>query len=1088
MNRYFALILVALLPFGVATLRAQGTAAVDGIVVDTSKAAVPGARATLVEADTGETRTAVSSSQGYFTFPDLSPGRYTLKVSSKGFKTWTQQNIVLAVDQHATLRPVLAVGAITQTVRVTAGAPLVTTSSSSLSTLVATRQITELPLNGRNALQLVELSPGVVSTGTTGQFGAVEDSFAISGGRDIDVNYSLDGGENLNPFYAEPINFPNPDALQEFAVSSRDYSAEYGAGSTIVSAVTRSGTNGFHGSAFEFVRNNALDSRPFFEAATPAYKRNQFGGTLGGPIRRNKLFFFVSYQGTQTRGSPGSVEYTTLTTPERTGNFSALTTPIIDPTTGAPFPGNIIPLTSIEPQAEKFISEWLPSPNLGAGAYSFTPTTSLSENQVIAKIDDALSQKDHLAVRYLLDNVPEINIDGDGAGLDTSWLASLPTRYQDATADWTHTFSPTLLNDANLTYLRSAFGEINLPPASNFTLTNLGYPVNTGNAFETYGLNPDSDISIGGYFGVYSGAPTRDIMPTWYFKDNVSWVHGIHSMSFGMELYRNRVNELQNFFTGGDLNFTGMYTGNGAADFLLGDMDSYEQIEALTSRLHETLSSFYAQDNIKLTRRVTLDAGLRWDPVTPYSSQDLQLSTYEPGKQSTLFPLAVQGILYPGDDGLPNNIAGTRWDNIGPRLGLAWDVFGNGKTSVRAGGGVYYIPLQRGITWNRFTLIEPFDADITVYGGNAADIWAPAPYNGVDPFPFPAAGSLATLKKVSFAPYAGEGTMNLPFKTETDNEWSLSVEQQLWRNALLEVDYVGSSGSNLMSSDDANPARYIPGTCQAGQYGLTTAGPCSTEANTQSRLLDPQIGNIEAIGDFLSSNYNSLQISFRQTYSHGVTVASYYTYSKALGVIGAEGEGTNGPRDPYDYELNYGPQSWDLTQNWVSSFLWQPPAHHFSNRLVGAVANNWGLTGILTGQSGTPFTITSGVDNSFSDIGSDDADQVGPYALPSGRSLGQQLQEWFNTKSFAPNAIGTFGNTGIDEFRGPGYWEWDTAVLRSFIPREGYRLEFRASFYNILNHPDFGTPDAVQNSPAFGQILSQTNDPRQIEFSLRLTF
>jgi Carboxypeptidase regulatory-like domain len=1078
MRRYTVLFLIVFL-FGLTTLRAQGTAVVDGTVVDTSKSAVPGAHVTLVEADTGETRTAVSSSQGYFTFPDLSPGRYTLKVSLKGFQTWTQQNIVLAVDQHATLRPVLAVGAITQTVRVTAGAPLVTTSTSTLSTLVGTRQITELPLNGRDALQLVTLSPGVVSTGTTGQFGSVENSYAVSGGRDIDVNYMLDGGDDINPFYAQPINFPNPDALQEFAVSSRDYSAQYGRGSTQVSAVTRSGTNQFHGSAFEFVRNEVFDSRPFFEPGRPGYKRNQFGGTFGGPIHRNKLFFFVGYQGTQTRGSPGSVEYTTLTTAERTGDFSGLSTSLINPATGAPFPGNVIPSTSIEPQAAKFISEWLPAANLGTGDYSFTPTTSLKENQVIGKVDAMLSQKDHLAVRYLFDNVPQINVNGDGSGLDTSWLSSLPTRYQSATADYTHTFSPTLLNDLNVTYVRSAFGDINTSP-KNFSLTDLGYPVSTGNAFDTYGMTPDSDISIGGYFSVYPGAPTRDIMPTWYVKDSASWVHGIHSLNFGMELYRNRVNELQNFFTGGDLNFTGMYTGNGAADFLLGNFDSYEQIEGLTSRLHQTLPSFYAEDGIKATRRVTVNAGLRWDPVSAYSSQDLQLSTFVPGKQSTLFPLAVKGILYPGDDGLPNNIVGTRWDNLAPRLGVAWDVFGNGKTSIRAGGGVYYIPLTRGITWNRFTLIEPFDADIFLYGGDAANLWAPAPYNGVDPFPFPAAGNLAALKKVSFAPFAGEGSIALPFRTQTDNEWSLSIQQQLWRNALLEVDYSGSSSSDLMTSWDSNPARYIPGTCN----GL----PCSTEANTQSRLLDPQIGNIETIGDRIGANYNALQISFRQTYSHGITVASYYTYSKALGIVAAEGEGDNGPRDPFDFELNYGPQTWNLTNNWITSFLWQPQAHHFSNRLVGGLLNNWGLTGILTGQSGAPFTLYSGVDNSFSDIGGDTPDQVGRWQLPGGRSTGQQLQEWFNTKAFVPNAIGTFGNVGEDSLYGPGYWEWDTALLRNFIPREGYRLEFRASFYNILNHPDFSAPVNTLTSPDFGEILSQANDPREIEFSLRLTF
>lgn len=1049
---------------------AQGTASIDGTVVDSSHAAVPRASVSLTEIDTGQTRTTPTSPQGYFTFTDLGPGRYTLKVSSAGFKTWEQQDIILTVDQHATLHPVLQVGGVNQTVNVTAAPPLVTTSSSSLSTLVGTRQITELPLNGRNALQLVELAPGVVSTGNTGQFGAVQPSFAASGGRDIDINYYLDGGTNINPFYAQPLNFPSPDALQEFAVSSRNYSAKYGRGSTTVSAVTRSGTNSFHGSAFEFLRNTTFDSRPFFSANRPGYKRNQFGGTLGGPIRRNKAFFFVSYQGTQVRGAPGSAAYTTMTAAERGGDFSALGKPIVDPTTGQPFTGNVIPTSRVAPQALKFISQWLPAANLGASTYNYTPTNSLSQNQVIGKVDYSFTQNDRLAVRYLFDNIPQINILGDGAGLDASWKASLPTRYQSATADYTHTFSPTLLNDANLTYVRSAFAELNLV---NFSLPALGYPVNIGNSLNSFGLTPESTLSLGGYFNASPGAPTRDIMPTWYFSDSLSWVHGIHSINVGMELYRNRVNELQNFLTGGSLSFSGQFTGNGAADFLLGNFSSYEQIEGLTSRLHQTLPSFYVQDHVKLRPRVTLNAGLRWDPVTGYSSEDRQLSTFRPGAQSTLFPLATTGLLYPGDAGLPFNIVGTRWNNLAPRIGVAWDVFGNGKTSVRAGAGMFYIPLTRGITFNRFTLIQPFVVDLTVHGGNAGNIWGASPYNGVNPFPRPTASDLEGLKTLPFLTSAGESALALPFKTETDNEWSFSLQQEVWRNAILEADYVGSSSSHLTTSVNINPAVYVPG--------------ASTVANTQSRRLYPLIGPINTIGDVLSSNYNALQISFRQTYSHGLAVNSYYTYSKALGVGGAEGEGSNGPRDPFDYELDYGPLSFDRTNNWVTSLLWQPARQKFSSRLASALANGWGLTGIWTLQSGSPLTLRSGVDNSFTNIGGDTPNQVGSWQLPGGRSKGQQIQEWFNTAAFAANPVGTFGTLGIGTLRNPGYWNLDAALLRTFVPREGVNLEFRASFYNIFNHANLNGPVATLTSPSFGKILG-TSDPRQIEFSLRLTF
>lgn len=1066
-KRFLIVVLIGMtLSLLAGALYAQGTATINGTVLDATSAAVPKASVILTEVQTGLQRTTTTSPQGYFTFMNLNPGIYALKVSLAGFNAWQQQNIVLSVAQHATFRPVLQVGNVTQTVEVTAASPLVTTSNSTISSLVNNRQIEQLPLNGRNALQLIALTPGVVSTGTNGQFGVTQPAFAVSGGRDIDTNFFLDGATNMNPFYADSINFPDPDALQEFSVLSRDYSAEYGRGSTIVSAVTRSGTNKFHGSAFEFVRNTKLDSRPFFSANRPVYKRNQFGGTLGGPIRHNKAFFFVSYQGTQVRGAPGSTTYSTMTAAERTGDFSALSKPIIDPTTGQPFNGNIIPPDRIQTQATTFVNKFLPSANLDQDAYTFTPATKVSENQVIGKVDYQLTPHDSFSARYLFDNLPQ----DSSSSLESVFAVSFPARYQSAAADYTHTFSSTLLNDVNLSYVRSAFGVAYLPPI--FSLADIGYPVSASNAIS--GLSSQSALTVSGYFNQALNSGTRDTMPTWYFHDDVAWVHNIHSIHAGVELYRNRINELQNYLTGGQLIFSGQFSGNPAADFLLGDFSSYEQIAGLTSRLHQTLSSLYVQDDIKLSREVTLNAGLRWDPVAGYNSEDKQLATLLPGHQSTLFPLAPEGLLYPGDNGLPNNIVGKRWNNFGPRLGVAWDVFGNGKTSVRAGAGIYYIPFTEGLTLNRFTLISPFTPDITVLGGNTSDLWAAAPYNGVDPFPFPTAGDLAGLKTLPFPPFAGESSLALPFNTETANQWSFSVQQQLWRNAVLEVDYVGSSSSHLTTSYNSNPAVYIPG--------------ASTVANTQSRRVYPQIGAVNAIGDILSSNYNALQVSFRQRYSHGLSLNSNYTYSKALGVVASEGAGSNGPRDPNNFGLNYGPLSFDLRNNWVTDFLWRPTeGRKFSNRLLGAVAGGWGLTNIVTIQSGPPLSLSSGVDNSFTGIGSDTPDQVGPWQYPGGRSKSQQIQEWFNPNAFVTNPVGTFGTLGMDALTSPGYWNWDAAVMRTFVPHEGYTLEFRGSFYNILNHANLGAPVSTLTSPAFGRIQSATN-PRQIEFSLRLSF
>jgi len=494
----------------------------------------------------------------------------------------------------------------------------------------------------------------------------------------------------------------------------------------------------------------------------------------------------------------------------------------------------------------------------------------------------------------------------------------------------------------------------------------------------------------------------------------------------------------------------------------------------LSARLHQTLPSFYFQDDLKLSRRLTLSAGLRWEPVTAYSSEDKQLATFQPGSQSMLFPNAPDGLLYPGDSGLPNNIVGTRWNNLAPRVGVAWDVRGNGKTSIRAGFGIYYAPFTRGISYNRFTLIQPFTVDLSVFGGDANNLFGTPPFNGVNPFPRPSASDLAGLKTLPFVPTAGESALAVPLKTQSDQQWSLSVQQALWRDALIEVNYVGSASSHEVTSFQGNPAIYMPG--------------ASTVANTQGRRLYPNIGGINVMAGALSSNYNAMQVSFRQRYAHGVSIQSNYTFSKALGVVGSEGEGSNGTRDPFNQRLDYGPLGIDREHNFVNSIIWDTSGLvRSSSPLVKAVAKGWQLTGIVTLQSGSPLTLRSGRDNSFTGIGGDTPDQIGNWHLSGDRSKGQQIQQWFSPLAFTPNAIGTYGDVGIGALRNPGTWNIDGAIQRNFQLRETWQLSFRASFYNAFNHASLGGPTSTQSSPSFGRILS-ASDPRVIELGLRLAF
>jgi len=1044
----------------------QGTASISGTTADATHAAVPSASVVLTNSETNQARQTVSSAEGFFEFTDLTPGHYALKVAREGFKTWLQTSITLEVAQHITVYPQLEVGEVSEKVEVTTEPAAITTSNSDISQVISSEQIEQLPLNGRNALQLVSLVPGVVPTGTAGQFGATQITFSSSGGRDIDTNYSLDGGFNEDTFYAIANPYPNPDALQEFAVVTRNYSAMFGKGSTDVSAVTRSGTNAFHGSLFEFFRDTSLNATPYFTTIKPNFRRNQFGGAFGGPIVHDKLFFFLSYQGTQQSGGPGTQTYTTAPLPQRTGDFSGISTPVIDPLTGRQFPGNIIPTNRITPQAAAFFATDLPAPNQGANTFAYPNVATLAEHQGVAKVDYQLSKKDFVFARYFMDDVPQVNY--AGTALDPTWIADEPTRYQNTTIGEVHTFSSHLLNNFHFSYVRSAFGVL---PRFNFSLAALGYGINQS-ANTKYGLTPDAALAVTGSFSASTGSPTRDIAPTTHITDNLSFQKGAHTINVGFNLYRNRINETQNYLSGGYLTFNGQTTGVGVADFLLGKYSSYIQVGSLSARLHQSLPSFYAQDDFKVSSRVTFNAGVRWDIASGYSSEDGQLLSLQPGKQSTVFPLATPGLLFPGDAGIPNNVVGTRWNNIAPRVGLAWDVFGNGRTSLRSGFGSYYVPLTRGITLNRLTLLQPYVLQVNISGGDAQNIFAAAPFNGVNPYPRATASDYAGLKKLAFVPTAGESSLPTTFKTEVNYEWSLSLQQALWRKATVEADYVGSSASHLTTSAESNPAVYTPGS--------------STTANTQARRLYPQIGSINSILNVLSANYHALQLDYNQRVSAGVFIKSAYTWSKALGVSGAQSEGSAGPRDPFHYRRDYSPLSIDVTNNWVTSVIWKPLATSHFRPAVNAFVGGWQLGGISILRSGAPINLTSGRDNSLTGIGGDTPDVVGSYAVTN-HSKADKTAHWFKPAAFTQNAIGTFGTLGKNALRGPGYINVDLNIQKNLKFADRYGVELKSSLYNAFNHANLSNPTTTLTSANFGKITTATA-PRVVEFGIRMTF
>lgn len=1065
---FFPALVLALAPAThVNLLFGQGSARIAGTVTDSTGGVVAGAVVTLTHSATSQVHTMTTPTSGGYTFLDVAPGSYSLGVKADGFKLFNQSGIGVQVGHAVTLNVTMELGSVNESVTILGEAPLVNTQTSTVQHTVDSKRITELPLNGRNVLQLQSLLPGVVSWGSAGQFGHVNPVFVVNGARSLMVNYVLDGATNVNSFWNVPNDYPNPDALQEFTAKTHSFSAIHGRnGGAVVEAATRSGTNEFHGTLFHFIRNDVLDARPFFAARRPAFKRNQYGATLGGPIVKNKHFFFFSWQGTKERGSPSTLNYFPLTAAEQRGDFSGLSTVVRDPLSNQPFAGNIVPASRLSSVNQRFLERFpMPAPNAANGLYTYAPSNRYDQNQYLARTDHELSSKDRLMGRFYFNNVPRKS--NFGVPLSSDWFPDQPTKQFNYSASWIRTFSPTIINQAQFTYTG---GYVDFNVAFPFDFGELGANVipSTGSG------TPDVILGIAGKFTTQTGPPTRDRLPTTEFKDTLSIIKGSHSIQTGFQVYRNRVNQIQDHQTGGNVNYSGIITGLSTADFILGEFDAYTQYSGFSARLRQTLPSVFFQDDMKLHPRFTLNLGVRWDPWKMYRSQNDQLSIFVPGEQSTRFPNTLPGMLYPGDPGIRDTIVPADYNNLAPRLGFAWDPFGKTRTSIRGSYGIFYDPVTRGINLNRFMLIPPFQTQITVFRANIQDPWVVEPFNGVNPYPYPSVSDDAGLRTVRVFGSQGATSFNSEMPTPYVQQWNFSVQHEVVRDYLVTVAYVGMKGTKLYHSINMNPSIFIPGG--------------STTGNTQQRRRYPWIGRVEQERTDAYSNHHAVQFSFEKRYSKGFTVLSNYTFGKTLGLnVGSENEGGNGPRDPGNWALDYGPLAYSIRHNFVTSFIWETPSTGLSNPFFKGVVDGWSLTGIFTARSGSPFTVAAGRDNSLTSIGRDTADLIGDPKLPSGRSRQEQISQYFNTSAFALNAPGTFGTSGLNILEGPGNYNVDFGVRKSFAIKESQGLQFRFEAYNVLNHANLGNPDANRSSPNFGRIFG-VSGPRVLEFGLKYMF
>lgn len=1083
----FAGLLASLLA---ANALAQQAGQIVGSVTDGKGEVVPGATVKAIEVGTGFTRTAITDSAGRYVLPAMRPTQYEVLVEANGFRNFRRTGVELLANQSLTINVTMEVGTVTETVNVVGGAVQVDTTTATLSEVVDRSRIVELPLNGRDAARLSTLVAGtaIVSVSTeTGKSIPGGLRLSSNGSQARQVAFKLDGVSNTDFYFQENQTFPFPDALQEFSIQTSNYSAAQGNNAgAVVNIVTRSGTNDLHGGAFEFARNRVFNARNFFARERDFLKRNQFGAFGGGPVvlpgydGRNKTFFFLGWQGTRIRNRANDVTAFAPTTAQRNGDFSSLlsgSNPVFlrDPLkTGtcnaadktACFPNNQIPTSRFDP-ASVNVLKFVPQVG-GDGRLVFGRNIAQELDQGVAKIDHKLTEKDQISGRYFIDHFRNAAIYNDDNLLTYRGGSNQSrVRTQNTALSWTRTFSPTLLNEFNFGYNR--IHSRRAPPSGTPSMKDLGvrlplYPT----------LASIAQIEAVGFFNIGDNLEAAFVRNGFEWSNRTSWVMGRHSLQFGGEIARYRVDINNEFRRAGHYVFRGNISGNAIADFLLGGLDSFDQGTGEYKNNRATYSALFVQDDFKVAQRLTLNLGLRYEPTPPWHEvrgriEYFTVENFQKGVRSPQFKNAPPGVLFRGDPGAPEDGALGDYNNFGGRLGFAWDVFGDGKTSVRGGVGMFYDQHLLGEFNNGGVNAPPWSIRLSVTRpqGPFSD-----PYLGRSDFNLITLASIgspdaAFPRPVLLTTYDGKHT------TPLTHNWNLTLEREIFSSWLARAAYVGSASNYGRVVKQLNPAR--PGTG-------------STDSR---RLFAPEIGNIDYFTEDRRSYYHSMQLTLNKRLSQGFTVLANYTWSKALGnYSGSAGEAVEvAPWNvPNADSYVYGPMDFDYRHRFVVSWVWELPKAPTNNAFLKGLLHGWQANGIGQYQTGGAYTITSGRDNSQTGINRDRAKFTGVSVDPV---AGSDKTVWFNPAAFAVNDVGTFGTVGRGAFHGPRLFSWDMGFFKTFRFTEQINLQFRAEMFNIFNQVNFANPNTNVSGGGFGRITSthpNAGDPRIIQFGLKLAF
>ncbi len=1046
-------------------LSAQSTALLTGTVVDTSGAVVPQASVICQNTQTGLKYTTTTTAAGIFRFPNLPIGDYELTVDHAGFQRLVRSGLTLLTGHSVDVRLQLSVGSARQSVNVTAASPVVQPTSSVIQDTITSTSVRDLPLNGRNPIQLVALIPGSISNGGAFNFQGVNSSYSVNGNRGTDNTYLLDGVSYTDPHFNIPTILPNPDALQEFTVKTSNFNASQQGSGANVQFSLRSGTNHFHGSAFEFLRNNHLDARNFFASDISQFKRNQFGGTFGGPIFKDKTFFFGSIQATRIRGGANPPIMVIPSMALRNGDFSSIGKTIIDPQTGQPFPNDIIPTNRMDSINLKLL-ETIPVPGQATGIAKVPtkPKTDQNDTQFSIKIDHNISSRDHLSGHWFHDDL--------SAELSPTPLpdynASLVSTNDSIMASETHTFGPNLIFVGSFGYSRLPRSQVAEKPP--YTMQELGAKAPVA--------EPEASSSIRVFLTGYSSLTNTGnliVHPTvQQYRGRFTWMHSKHMIQFGADVTRSTEFAFTPAQGSGNWFYDGSISGDSFSDFLLGLPYLFRQQGASPQDIAGTEWAPWIEDNWKVSPRLTLNLGLRWDPETPPVDRYGPQTGFVAGMQSTVAPGAPLGLVYSGDPGLQKSMLPKDWNNVSPRVGFAYDVAGNGKTVVRGAYGIFYRPAE-------LLNIVRFSSNTAAGRGL---VIAFAPYNTADPYasypsgdPFPAWKAPVTaqdFKNFVFPDPVSTSAFDTKTRSSYVQEWNLTVERQLTRDLGISLAYVGNHMVKGISSTEGNVALY---------------GPGATAGNADSRRPYAGIASLQMVSPFEFDNYNALQITVKKHAGRGLNLLGNYTYQKCMdnnsGTIG--GVSVINKLDP---NKDYARCDFDLGQVANLSFEYDLPRVSAFRGFSDKALNHWEVTSIFTMHTGGSFSVRSGKRNSLSgattNSGTNDlADQISANsARPAGVN---QLAEWFNTAAYVPNALGTYGNSGRNSLFGPGFFGWDFGLMKHIPLTEWLNMEFRFEAFNFLNHTNFNNPNDTQSSSLFGEINS-AGSPRVIQFAMKLDF